>query len=96
MAKLPKNHTFYVREFLNNPGHHSTAFVFATVEFDRWENQGQKHVDETITLIIGDCARQIELAVSRDKSDLDKLDRLVRTLVSLRNHLADADTKPKP
>lgn len=73
---------FYVREWLNKEGHHSVAFILASIDVDesRW---GGRYSDSSI--IISDCNRQIELTFDTNceesfENSLYKLNILIKTL----------------
>ena len=74
MAQEEKQYDFYLREFLNDPGHHSIAFLYAYI---RTEGYGD------VDLTIGDCNRTISLSFYED-ADLVKLDRLIAGLRQFR------------
>ena len=49
---MPDGYRYYMRYFLNTPGHHSHAFVLASVDNDGY-----------CTLDIADCTRTISLSI---------------------------------
>lgn len=84
VASLEKEKThFYVRQFLNQEGYHSSAFILAQV------TTGGSEWSSDATLIVADCNRQIQLDMSLHgddgrKNTLYKLDLLVETLQQFR------------
>ena len=78
-------HRYYRRQFINGPGHHSTAFVYAVVERSRVEDE----YSGELTLTIADCCRSISLSIDIDceenrKNTLLKLDAVIETLTGFR------------
>lgn len=77
----PEGYAFYVREFLNKPGEHSTAFIYATVTVDGYAE-----------LTMSDCSRQISFALDdmygskfgNVDNCINKLDIMIKTLKGLR------------
>lgn len=70
---------YYRRRWLNKAGHESTAFVYATL--------AKGYLDGDVT--ISDCTRQITLSFYANNKEayengLEKLDRLIKTLVEFR------------
>lgn len=81
---------FYVREFLNLPGHNAGAHVLAEVieEIDR---DGRRYT--STTLQIADCSRNVSLDLSTSPAEREntfhKLDLLIRTLEGVRRTLVE-------
>ncbi|HEX9885577.1 MAG TPA: hypothetical protein VGA70_03775 [Longimicrobiales bacterium] len=81
---------FYVREFLNLPGHHAGAYVLAEVieEIDR---DGHRYT--STTLDIADCSRKVSLDLSTHPAEREntfrKLDLLIDTLQGVRRVLVE-------
>ena len=80
-----KPHRFYRREFINRPGHHTTAFVYAVVEKSRVNDE---YGGET-TLEIADCNRKIYLSIDLESplsraNSLHKLNTLIENLSGFR------------
>ena len=78
-------HRYYKRQFINGPGHHSTAFVYAVVEKSRASDE----YSGELTLTIADCCRSITLSIDIDseenrKNTLLKLDAVIETLTGFR------------
>jgi len=76
---------FYVREFLNKPGHHSTghilSYVTRTAPEDKWSGD--------VSFTLADCSRQIDLSFDLNskacrENSLYKLDMLIRSLQQFR------------
>lgn len=101
-----EGYRYYVREFLNTPGFHSTGHILAYVEKTQ---HNQHRVDVSFTL--ADCSRQIELCFDLDtaegrKNSLYKLDLLIGSITKFRKAFLEecrvqekreqtASTKPK-
>lgn len=73
-AKLPKDILYLVRKWLNRPGHHSTAFVYAAIF------KGVRGSASWATLRIGDCTRTVDLDLDLAKEKRDNSIEKVRTL----------------
>ena len=78
-------HRYYRRQFINRPGHHSTAFIHAVVDRSRVSDE---YGGDT-TLEISDCCRKISLSIDQDseqarENSLHKLDTLIESLVGFR------------
>jgi len=76
-----EGYRYYVREFLNTPGFHSTGHILAYVE------RTQNRVDVNFTL--ADCSRQIDLCFDLDSPEgrsnsIYKLDLLIKSLQQFR------------
>lgn len=85
MARNPKGYKFYLRKWLNKPGHHSTAFVFAAIE-------DSDNTYSDVAFKIADCDRQISLDFyAGNKRELTnalaKIDLLVDSLQQFREAL---------
>jgi hypothetical protein len=77
---------YYRRSFLNRPGHHATAFIYATVPFTKAEDEEDSCYP---VLTIADCNRSISLSIdcgsgADAKNTLYKLDMLIETLTEFR------------
>lgn len=82
----------YYRDWLNDRGFHSTAFILATIQTP-WK--GNRWLDAAVT--IADCSRQITLDFDFDLSKkagynnaLKKLDKIIESLVDFRVALVAA------
>ena len=81
---------FYVREFLNLPGHNAGAYVLAEVveEIDR---DGRRYTSTNLT--IADCSRNVSLDLSTAPRDREntfrKLDLLIDTLQGVKRVLIE-------
>lgn len=74
-------HRFYRREFLNQPGHHTTGHILAYIE----KTEPTKHWSGSIEFTLADCSRQISLSFDIDDeadraNSLHKLDLLIDSL----------------
>jgi len=79
------NYRFYRREFLNNPGHHSTGHILAYVE----ETTVEKNWSGDINFTLADCNRQINLSFDIDDAEeransLYKMDLIIKSLQEFR------------
>lgn len=81
-----KGFRYYRRSFLNRPGHHATAFIYATVPCTKPDDD-----EDTCypTLTIADCSRSISLSIDCESEDamnnsLYKLDMLITSLTEFR------------
>lgn len=76
---------YYRRTFLNRPGHHASAFIYATVSCTKADDQECASFE----LTIGDCYRSISLSIDAYSQEaatnsLYKLDTLIETLTEYR------------
>jgi len=76
---------YYRREFINLPGFHSTAYVYAEVE----RSTRSDEYAATCTLALSDCSRKISISIDLDspgerQNSLHKLDVLIETLIEFR------------
>lgn len=81
----PNESRFYIREFLNKPGHHSTGHILAYVE----KTDVNRKYSGSVGFTLADCSRQIDLAFDLDNADdrensLYKLDLLIKSLQQFR------------
>lgn len=63
MPKFPKDYAFYLREFMNRPGHHAGAYVIFKVR-DPWVNEDSYLEQASVTSEITDCNGRIYLSFS--------------------------------
>lgn len=78
-------HRYYRREFINRPGHHSTAFIYAVVDRSRATDE----YNGEISLELSDCCRRVSLSIDIDckesrENSLHKLDTLIEGLTGFR------------
>lgn len=80
---MPKpDYVYLKREFLNELGYHSNAFVYAHLDSSGWGE-----------LVIGDCSRQVTISVQsttdegETQNSLRKLEMLETTIRELRRAL---------
>lgn len=83
-----KKHRLVIREFLNNPGFHSTAYVFATVE----RTKARDKFPASVSLSFSDCDRKINIELDMDSPEeransLDKVARLKEAMIQLEQAL---------
>lgn len=88
------NYKFYVREFLNKPGKHTTAFIHAFITYPNgnWPSE--------CLFEIADCNKMISLnfeLLDDDEIDnaVEKIDKLTDNLRDFRLALLDAATKAR-
>lgn len=53
-VEIPKGYLYYTRKFLNKPGQHSIAYIFATLNDSGYSDP---------VLQIGDCTRSISISL---------------------------------
>ena len=76
---------YYIREFINKPGYHSTGHIFAYID----KTDIKRNQPGDVSFNLGDCSRQISLsfdlydAESRENS-LYKIDLLIKALREFR------------
>lgn len=80
-----RGYRYYRRSFINRPGFHATAFVFATVSRTGADDSQAPHFE----LVIADCSRSISLSIDAYGEEcrantLYKLDTLITTLTEFR------------
>jgi hypothetical protein len=80
-----RGYRYYRRTFINRPGYHATAFVFATVSCAGADDEYGPHCE----LVIADCSRSISLSIDTGNEEsrantLYKLDTLITTLTEFR------------
>ncbi len=80
-----RGYRYYRRSFINKPGFHATAFVYATVSKTRADDESGCYTN----LDIADCNRSISLSIDCDgeasiANSLYKLDTLIDTLTEFR------------
>jgi len=76
---------YYRREFLNLPGFHSTAFIYAEVE----KTNGHDEYAADCELALSDCSRKITISIdlgsdAERNNSIHKLDTLINTLTDFR------------
>ncbi len=76
---------YYRREFLNLPGFHSTAYIYAEVE----RTKGNDEYAADCELALSDCSRKITISIDLGSPDdrtnsIHKLDTLIETLTHFR------------
>jgi len=89
---MSDEYAYWKRKWLNRKGHHSIAFIYATVC-----PRAKAWMDADITL--SDCGKQITLDFcAHDKSgfnnSLRKLDILIETLTEFREHYVNEWNSP--
>jgi hypothetical protein len=90
---MTREYSHYDRQFLNEPGHHTTAFLLAAIGKRRsFPGEGAPEVE----FVLGDCHRVISLdfqlwgkPADRARS-LRKLDRIIKSLTRFRVALGKA------
>lgn len=80
-----RGYRYYRRSFINRPGFHATAFVFATVTSTKADDEDGSYFE----LTIADCSRSISLSIDCHSEEsaansLYKLDALIETLTEFR------------
>ena len=87
MNEVPR---YYVREFLNLPGHNAGAYVLAEVVEEITEDNRRY---TSATLDIADCNRKVSLDLSTHpqerESTFHKLDLLIETLQGVKRSLVE-------
>lgn len=81
-----RGYRFYKREWLNKPGHFSSAHVLASVD-----DSATRHTE--VQLHIGDCDRKLHLSLplydaTDRRNTLFKLRRLIEVLTELEENVA--------
>jgi len=88
MSSKAQKYRMNVREFLNLPGHESSAHIIAQVV----DTRGQKYPSMDIVLDIADCSRKIGLNFymhdeETAKNAMHKINLLIDQLNEFRKHL---------
>lgn len=91
----PNGKRYYKREWLNLPGFHTIAYVYADIDEPTAYEEGMTYVPyvPSAYLTIGDCSRAITLTFEVDSESvpntLHKLDLLESTLRDFRQQIQD-------
>jgi hypothetical protein len=79
----------YIREFLNQPGFHSTGFIYAVVEDTETDDA---RWGASVSLTLGDCSKQVSFAFDMDdargrENTIYKVDLILDTLTRFKEAL---------